>query len=89
MISTILLLLVYTIVIIITSPLRLFADVSPLSGLAQAIAQANNYIGTGYRLLPHMVETLLFTWGAFLVFEGFIFAFKGLMWGLKKIPGIK
>lgn len=88
MITNLLLLLIYGIILVITSPLRLLSDVSQPAIFSSTISQANSYLATGYTWLPYMINTLLLTWGLFIALELAIFIYKGFMWIIKKIPGI-
>lgn len=80
--------LLYGALNVITFPLRVFDDVANPGFITDAVSSAVDYISFGYSILPLAVSALLLTWGAFLAFEAGIFAYKGLIWIIKKIPGI-
>lgn len=86
MIADILLYLIYGVVLVLTAPFRLFADVSLSSGLLTAISTAGSYLKTLDTFLP--ITTLLAVFGILLGYEVIILFYKTIMWVLKKIPGI-
>lgn len=88
MITSFILFTLYGVLFLITSPLRLFPDVTMPSWISSTISTANGYMSMGYSWLPHLIAAFLLTWGLFLFIEGAIFAYKGFMWIIKKIPGI-
>jgi hypothetical protein len=70
----------------ITSPLLLLSNVTTNSSIVSAIATAGGYLGG----VP-FVDTILSILGsmAFLVtFEAFFWAYKGIRWLYRKIPGV-
>lgn len=89
MIVDFLLYLLYGIVYLVTSPLRLFSDVSQASWLASTVSSASSYLSFGAHWLPKTVYALLLTWGLYITIEIAIFSYKGIMWVLKKLPVIK
>lgn len=80
--------MVYGVIWLITAPLRLLSDVTTPAVIANFISNINTNISTGYSWLPLTVIAVFATWGVFLTVEISIFLYKGLMWVLKKIPGI-
>lgn len=86
MIVTVFMYLVYGVVALLTAPLRFFSDVTADSSVVAAVATAKSYISIINPFFP--VDTLLIILGLYLVFEGFVFLFKIIMWVMKKIPGI-
>jgi hypothetical protein len=86
MIVTALLNLIYGVVVVITSPLRLLPDATLPSGVASALSSAGGYASSLDAFVP--VSTIYSVVLAMLVVEGFILTYKTLMWALKKIPGI-
>lgn len=88
MLTYILLLLVYGVVLVITSPLRLLGDVTMPAAISTTITSFNGYLAAGFSWLPLTITAALTTWGIFLTVETAIFLYKGFMWIIKKIPGI-
>lgn len=88
MIITLFLYLLYAVVVLITSPLRLFADVSMPVWISNAFTSVNGYLSSGYAWLPYTLNALLLTWGVYVAIELAIFSYKGIMWLIKKIPFI-
>lgn len=73
---------------VITSPLRLLPDVSVPSGITDAMTTVSSYLAALYDLLPITTTALLGVLVLFLVIEAAILVYKGLMWTIRKIPGI-
>lgn len=88
MIVSFILTLVFYTVLLITLPVRVFPDASMPSWIAGAISQANVYLSTGKAILPVTITTILLTWGVYLGVELALFIYKGVMWIVKKIPGV-
>lgn len=86
MIIDILLYLVYLFLVVLTAPFRLFSNVTLDSGMGQALSSAKDYIASLQPIFP--VNTLLIVLGIMVVIEIAIFGYKGIMWIIKKIPGI-
>lgn len=86
MITSALLYLIYGVVYLVTAPLRLLPDATLPSGVASALTSAGGYIAAIDDFVP--IGTLFAVFAAVLVVEGFVFVYKVIMWGLKKIPGI-
>jgi len=70
----------------VTSPLRLFANVTLDNNFLASVTTASTYISSVNTLLP--VTTLLTIFGLFLAFEAIYFTYKLIMWLIKKIPFI-
>lgn len=88
MIITSILNIVYIIIFALTYPFRYLTDVSAENWFNSTITSANGYIGMFYGWLPVFLTTLMLTWGLYLAIEVLIFSYKGIMWVIKKIPGI-
>lgn len=86
MITAILINAVYLIVYAITSPLRLFADVSLSSSITSAITTASGYISSFTPYFP--VGTALTCLGIILTIEAAVIVYKILVWVITKIPGV-
>lgn len=86
MILNAILYILYVVVYGFTWPIRAFSDVSLDSGFADAIATAGNNINLVSAILP--ISTLLWVFSLYLAVEGAILTYKGVMWLIKKIPGI-
>jgi hypothetical protein len=86
MITSAILNFIYLILLVITSPLRLIPDVSLPSELSSAITTANTYFQPVNILFP--INSLFTIFFVVLIIEGGIFIYKGIMWALKKIPGL-
>lgn len=78
--------LVYLVLLVATSPLRLLADVSLSATFSGGIESASTFISALNQVLPMttILAIILFD----LTFEGFYFAYKVIYWILKKIPTI-
>ena len=86
MITTAILEILYLFIYALTSPLRLFSDVSLPAGLTAAISNFNAYISGLDFIFP--ISTLLAIFILLLTIEGFIFSYKIVMWLIKKIPTV-
>lgn len=88
MITAAILLILYGLVSIITSPIRLLPDVSLPAGIISSISSSNNYIAAIYQILPYTIGALLIVLGIVITIEGFIILFKIMNWLIRKIPTI-
>lgn len=86
MITDIILRFLYLVASAITSPIRSQADVSFDDSYTQAAATAWGYVSSMDSLIP--LSTLFVALSLILTVEFAIFVYKGIMWTLKKIPGI-
>ena len=86
MITTALLNLLYGIIYVITSPIRLLSDVSLNSSFGTSIGQAGGYLHALNTLLP--VDTMLDILGVSLAFELGYLTYKLIIWVLEKVPFI-
>ena len=84
MITNAILFIIYLVILTVTAPLRLLNDVSLDSNFADSIITASSYVSVFNTLLP--ISTLLTIFGIFITFETLYFAYKTLMWVIKKIP---
>lgn len=89
MITSTFLFLLYGVIFIITAPLRVLPNVSLPAFLSGTISSISSYISTGYSWFPITVTAILSSWGIYIGIEAAIFLYKGFMWVIKKIPGIK
>jgi hypothetical protein len=71
----------------VLSPITNQADVQLDPNLANAFANVSGALGTMNEFFP--VTTILAIFSILVVIEVAIFAYKAIMWVLKKIPGIK
>jgi hypothetical protein len=75
---------VFLFIRVILSPLRLAPDVSLPSDVLNAVSTANEYISSLSLFIPvYTILTILFL---VLSIEGFIFAYKILMWVIRRLP---
>lgn len=86
MITNFLISILYYIVALITSPLRLLSDYSIPANINTSLATAGNYIAILNTIFP--VTTLLSVFGIVIIFEGFIVGYRIIRWLYQKIPGI-
>ena len=86
MIVTALLNLIYWIVFLLTSPLRLLPDVTLPAGLTAAVATASGYISSMNSFLP--VDTLLQIFFTIISIELLVLTYRLIVWVITKIPGI-
>jgi len=80
--------LLYLFLLLLTAPFRLLSDTTAPSWLTDTFTAASSYLAMGFQWLPKMTWTVLLTWGVSLVILGLIFGYRGVMWIIKKIPGI-
>ena len=79
--------IVFLFVYAITAVFRLSPDVSLPSGLTASIGNASGYASAIDDFFPvHELVAVLI--GVFLVYEAAYFAYKLIMWVIKKIPTI-
>jgi hypothetical protein len=88
MISTGIINLLYGIVYLILYPIRLLPDVSMPSGVTSAISTVSGYMATLYAIVPVTATALLAILGLVFTAETAILTYKGIMWLVRKIPGI-
>ena len=86
MITSALLYILYAIIWALTSPLRLFADVSLPATINTALASGANYIYSTDFVFP--VSTFLTIFGIYLAIEAGILVWKIANWLIHKIPTI-
>lgn len=86
MIPQIFLGMLYAVIYLLTSPLRLLNDVTIDSGITSAVIQAKSYLSIVDPLVP--MSTLLIVFGSMLGIEIIIASYKLIMWVIKKIPFI-
>lgn len=87
MISNFFIYIVYIFIFAITSVFRLAPDVSLPFGLTASISTASEYVSSLDAFFPvHELVTVLI--GVFLVYESAYFAYKLIMWVIRKIPMI-
>ena len=86
MITTLILQLLYAVIWLITSPVRLLSDVTLDANIGGAISTASTYLGGLNAVVP--VGTILAVFGIFLVVEVAILVWKGINWLIRKIPTI-
>jgi hypothetical protein len=76
--------LIYGIIFIVTSPIRLLPDVVLNNGFNDAITNASGYISAFNSFLP--IDTILSILGVFLIIESAYMIFKLIMWVIKRFP---
>lgn len=84
MITETILFLIYGFIYIITSPLRLFNDVSLNNNITTSIATVSNNITSLSNYIP--LTTILIVFGIVLVIEKYNAIYKGVMWLIKRLP---
>ena len=84
MIITLFLNMVYAVIYIITSPIRLLPDVVLNTGFNGAITTATGYVSGLNGFVP--VDTLLTILEVFLTIESAYLLFKLIMWVIKRFP---
>ena len=84
MITSAILNMLYVFIYIITSPIRLFSDVTLNSNFTSSISTASGYLHSLNVLLP--IDTVITILGVSLVFELVYLTFKAIMWVIKKVP---
>lgn len=84
MIVSFLLTLVWGAVLIVSSPVRLFNDVTLPSFMENSVSFLHNYIAPLGNFLP---LTVIFSClGFYLVFEGSILTWHGINWIIRRFP---
>ncbi len=84
MITTAFLYLIYSLVYIVTFPIRYFPDVSVPQAAIDAIVSAGTYLKGVDGFFPvSEITTIL---GLVLAVDGFIFAYKAIMWVVRRFP---
>lgn len=86
MISSLILILIFGVIVLITAPLRLLADVTLTSSITDAIATAGGFLGSLGQILP--VSTILSVLAIVMITEGFLFLYKTVRWVYQKVPFI-
>lgn len=86
MIATALLFLIHAFLWAITYPIRLLSDATLPSGIQNALDTASGYLTGINAVIP--VDTLLALFYTIGLVEAGILAYKGVMWIIRKIPGI-
>lgn len=87
MIPTLFLNLVYGLIYTITAPFRLAPLVTLPDVLTTAISQASSYARAIDNFFPVHEMFFIFLY-VFVVYELTLFAYKLIMWVIRKIPGI-
>ena len=84
MITNAILIIIFAFLALVSSPLRLLSDVSLSSNITNSLAQVGGYFNPITGFLP--ITTLLTIFASVLIIEGFVFAYKTLMWVIRRIP---
>ena len=84
MIFALILNFIYAGVFLITSPIRLLPDVALPASFTSAIVTANGYIASLNGILP--VDTIILLLKLFIGIEVAYFAYKFIMWLIKRLP---
>jgi hypothetical protein len=88
MISTLLLTALFGAVWVITAPLRLLPVASLPASISSSITTVGGYFATFYSILPVTCAAITAIIAFVIVIEGGILTYKGIMWIIRKIPGI-
>lgn len=86
MITSLILLLIFGVIVLITAPLRLLADVTLSSSITDSIATAGGFLGSLGQVLP--VSAILSVLAIVMITEGFLFLYKTVRWVYQKVPFI-
>lgn len=86
MIITAILNIIFFVIKIIIYPISVLPDVTLPSGLSSSLGTASGYLNPLNGYIP--IDTMLIILEVFLTFELAYFAYKGIMWIIKKIPTI-
>lgn len=86
MISSLILILIFGVIVLITAPLRLLADVTLSASITDAIATAGGFLGSLGQVLP--VPAILSVLAIVMITEGFLFLYKTVRWVYQKVPFI-
>lgn len=84
MITTVFLYIIYGVLLVITSPIRLLADVTTVSTFSAGVVTASSYLKGLNAFLP--VTEILAVLFIVLVYEAGYFSFKVIYWVIKRIP---
>lgn len=84
MILTFVLYVIYYAVWVLTSPFRLFSDVSVDTGIGGAISTATQYIATWNNILP--LSTILACFSIIIGVELILASYKIVMWVIRRLP---
>ena len=76
--------LIYALIYLITSPIRLLPDVAVNTGITGAITTAQQYISSFNTILP--IDTIFAILGVFVGIESAYLLFKLIMWVVKRFP---
>jgi len=74
----------YVLLYAVTSPFRLLPDVTMPAGFTDAMTSAGHYLSALNLIIP--VDTILSILGVYLTIEGAYFAYKMIMWLIKRFP---
>lgn len=79
---------IFGVVWVILAPLRLLPEVSMPSGITNAIVAISGYLAALYAMAPITTAALVAIIGLVLTVEAAILVYKGIMWVIRKIPGV-
>jgi hypothetical protein len=88
MITSLILYAIYGAIWVLTSPIRLLPDASLSSSISSAITTISGYIAAMYSVLPTTTVTLISLITIVITLETAVLTYKGIMWIIRKIPGI-
>jgi len=88
MITSLILYIIFAFIWAITSPFRLFNDVSLPASFTEGVSGAVGYVSIIYQVLPLTLSAIVGVIVLYLVVEGSIALFKVVKWVYTKIPGI-
>jgi hypothetical protein len=88
MITSLILYALYGAVWVITAPIRALPNASLPASISSAISVVGGYFATFYSVLPVTCAALVAIITFVLVLEGGVLIYKGIMWIIRKIPGI-
>jgi hypothetical protein len=86
--TTLLLNILYLGVWVLIAPVRLLPVATLPSGLSTALGTVGGYFAAMNTVIPVTTATLLAVIGTVLTVEVGILSYKGVMWVIRKIPGI-
>ena len=86
MISNAILYILYGFIYLITSPIRLFSDVSLPADINNSISAVSSNLALLNQVIP--VGTIATILATVLFIEAAIFVYKGIRWVYNKIPGV-
>lgn len=86
MIATAIIYILSKIIYTLTLPFRILPDVVLPSGISEAITTSSGSLAGINSIVP--IDVLLDVFGAVIILEIGILAFKGLNWVIRKIPGV-